>query len=130
MEIPNLPNEEWRPIKGYEDYYMLSNLGRIKSLDRVIPHERYGTCRLKGKLINPSRSVGEGSVQARLYKDNQVECFVISRIVWDTFIGNPPRLIGHLDGDRNNNSTSNLYDMDDPSRKKMIQKKLRSSNLA
>ena len=29
--IPNLPNEVWKPIDGYEKYYV-SSLGRIKSL--------------------------------------------------------------------------------------------------
>ena len=28
--------EIWRDIKGYEGYYMVSNLGRVKSLDRYI----------------------------------------------------------------------------------------------
>ena len=26
--------EEWRDIKGYEGYYQVSNMGRIKSLER------------------------------------------------------------------------------------------------
>lgn len=30
--IPNLPNEEWREISGYSGKYLVSNLGRIKSL--------------------------------------------------------------------------------------------------
>ena len=31
-DITNLPNEEWRPILGYEGLYEVSSLGRIKSL--------------------------------------------------------------------------------------------------
>ena len=27
--------EEWRPVKGFEGYYEVSNLGRVKSLDHV-----------------------------------------------------------------------------------------------
>jgi NUMOD4 motif len=34
--VQDLPNEQWRPIKGYEDYYEVSNLGRVRSLDREI----------------------------------------------------------------------------------------------
>ena len=31
-KIKNLPNEEWREIKGYSGKYLVSNMGRIKSL--------------------------------------------------------------------------------------------------
>ncbi|MBQ2062175.1 MAG: hypothetical protein II458_05810 [Oscillospiraceae bacterium] len=30
--IPDLPNEEWRPIEGYKGKYLVSNQGRVKSL--------------------------------------------------------------------------------------------------
>ncbi len=30
--IPDLPGEEWRPIEGYNGKYLVSNMGRIKSL--------------------------------------------------------------------------------------------------
>ena len=29
-------NEEWKQIQGYEGLYEVSNLGRVKSLDRYI----------------------------------------------------------------------------------------------
>lgn len=28
--------EVWKDIKGYEGYYQVSNLGRVKSLDRYV----------------------------------------------------------------------------------------------
>ncbi len=31
-KIKNLPNEEWKEIKGYGGKYQVSNMGRIKSL--------------------------------------------------------------------------------------------------
>ena len=33
--IPDLPNEKWRPIEGYGGKYLVSNLGRIKSLKQA-----------------------------------------------------------------------------------------------
>ena len=30
--IKDLPNEEWKEIKGYDGKYLISNYGRIKSL--------------------------------------------------------------------------------------------------
>lgn len=32
--LENLPDEEWKPIEGYEESYAISNYGRIKSLER------------------------------------------------------------------------------------------------
>lgn len=33
--------EEWKYIKGYEDFYMISNKGRIKSLEKNIGNRKY-----------------------------------------------------------------------------------------
>ena len=35
--IKDLPNEEWREIKGYGGKYLVSNMGRIKSLKHRKP---------------------------------------------------------------------------------------------
>ena len=32
--IPDLPDEEWRAIKGYKGKYLVSNMGRVKSLKK------------------------------------------------------------------------------------------------
>lgn len=29
--------EKWKDIPGYEGFYQASNLGRIRSLDRIVP---------------------------------------------------------------------------------------------
>jgi len=34
--LRDIKGEEWRDIKGYEDYYMVSNMGRVKSLARRV----------------------------------------------------------------------------------------------
>lgn len=33
--VTDLPGEEWRPVRGVEDRYAVSNLGRVKSLARI-----------------------------------------------------------------------------------------------
>lgn len=40
-------DEEWRDIVGYEDYYMVSNIGRVKSKDRIRKNGK-GIC-IKGE---------------------------------------------------------------------------------
>lgn len=39
-------NEIWKDIKDFEGYYQISNLGRVRSLDRIINGQRYN-----GKII-------------------------------------------------------------------------------
>lgn len=34
LSLEDLPNEEWKDIVGYEGLYQVSNLGRVKSLQR------------------------------------------------------------------------------------------------
>ena len=36
MTIENLDGEIWKDIEGYEGYYQVSNLGRVKSLERDV----------------------------------------------------------------------------------------------
>ena len=36
-KIMDLPNEEWKEIKGYGGKYLVSNMGRIKSLKHANP---------------------------------------------------------------------------------------------
>ena len=32
--------EIWKDIQGYEGYYQVSNLGRVKSLDRIVKRNK------------------------------------------------------------------------------------------
>lgn len=89
--------EEWRPVKGYEGLYEVSNMGRIKSLhygeERVLKEvdDSHGY-----KFVNLSK-------QARKTK-------LVHRLVAEAFIPNPMNLpvVNHLDGDKHNNCISNL----------------------
>jgi hypothetical protein len=46
--------EEWKPVPGYVGYYEVSNLGKIRSLDRIIICSDGRHRRLRGKLIKPA----------------------------------------------------------------------------
>jgi hypothetical protein len=42
MKKQKQPLEIWKDIAGYEGYYQVSNYGRVKSLERWVPHVRRG----------------------------------------------------------------------------------------
>ena len=45
-----MENEIWRPIKGYEGLYEVSNSGRVKSLARIRPNGM--NCLYKERILN------------------------------------------------------------------------------
>jgi hypothetical protein len=36
LSTEDMHGEKWMPVEGLEEYYMVSNFGRIKSLERYI----------------------------------------------------------------------------------------------
>jgi hypothetical protein len=48
--------EEWRAIVGYEGIYEVSNLGNVRSLDRVMTYPSGKTIRWRGKVLTPGKT--------------------------------------------------------------------------
>jgi hypothetical protein len=55
-----IQEEVWKDIKGYEGYYTISNMGRVKSLDRVILKRNGGQARIREKYLKPSINGKDG----------------------------------------------------------------------
>lgn len=100
-------NEEWRDIAGYEGLYQISNIGRIKSLARIIIRGNKAY-QLSEKYIKLRPRNGYPSVG--LHKNNAVQYIAVHRLVAFAFIENPCRkeCINHKDCNRENNTISNL----------------------
>jgi len=96
--------EEWRDIAGYEGLYQISNIGRVKSLDRIIDEKHH----VKERIMKPYKTRGYYSVH--LSKDNIKKAFLVHRLVAGAFIENPNNLpyINHKDEGRTNNCVDNL----------------------
>lgn len=99
--------EEWRDIAGYEGFYQVSNMGRVKSLDRTFLRSDGTMATYKGKILMP---VGRPYLHVSLSKNNIHTMARIHRLVAEAFIPNPNRLkcIDHIDCDKTNNQVDNL----------------------
>lgn len=100
-------NEVWRPVKGYEGYYEVSNLGRVRSLDRYVQY-RFGLRLIKGRILKQRLW---GNYKTVTFTVDRVEDRrYIHRIVAESFIPNPQNLpfVNHKDEDKLNNASYNL----------------------
>ena len=107
----NPPVEEWRAVPGYEGYYEVSNLGRVRSLNRVIRLRDGRPKTLKGIIMKPWFSGGQGEHPCvAISKEDKVLTAGIYRLVYMAFIGHIPdgMEVDHKDRDRSNNCYDNL----------------------
>lgn len=104
--------EIWKDIAGYEGYYQVSNLGRVRSLDRYIPNSgcyKHGMQYIKGKILKP-HDIGKGYLAVGLMKYHKNQCAKIHRLVAEAFIDNPENFpcVNHKDENPSNNNVDNL----------------------
>lgn len=106
-------NEEvWKDIEGYEGLYQVSNMGRVRSLDRKSKSKNKWNsynASIKGRirLCATSRM---GYLRMRLCKDGVKQWYQLHQLVARAFIPNPDRkeTVNHIDGNKKNNCVSNL----------------------
>lgn len=100
--------EIWKDIAGFEGYYQVSNLGRVRSLDRYV-NSKHGKRLSKGKIIKLSLN-GDGYYFLTLSKGHIATPARVNRLVAEAFIENPEGLpvINHIDRNKQNNQVENL----------------------
>ncbi len=99
--------EIWKDIEGYEGYYQVSNLGRVKSLERRSSAGR----RINDKILkNSINSVGYYRVC--LCKNGKGKAVRVHQLVAIAFLGHVPCgyniIVDHIDNDPLNNNVDNL----------------------
>lgn len=103
--------EIWRPIPDYEGIYEVSNLGRIKSLERT-KKSRNGTVQKVAEKIRALSygTKGDSYAYVVLSKNGKNKTFLVHRIVAQVFLENPNDLpiINHKDENKRNDSVDNL----------------------
>lgn len=109
-----ITEEEWRDVPDYEGYYQVSNLGNVRSCDRMYlkstPDGKPVYRLFHGKKLVSYATKGRKYLQVGLCRDGKMVNVPVHQIVAKTFLPNPNRYskVKHLDGDCTNNAVSNL----------------------
>ncbi len=106
-----MTNEVWKPVVDYEEYYEVSNLGRVRSIaNRKCVHgiDTY-SIRKHPKIMKFGHNQ-YGHLQLNLTKDKQRKTKMVHRLVAEAFIPKPEGkdYINHKDYDPTNNVVGNL----------------------
>lgn len=109
LSLEDLEGEEWKDIEGYEGIYMISDYGRVKSLDRIsngILH-----LSIKGKILRQSKNRGYWWVTL---KDVDAKSNGVHRLVAYHFCERieGKNHVDHIDTNRGNNVRENLHFVD------------------
>lgn len=100
--------EIWKDITGFEGLYQISNLGRVKSLQRVVSFGK-GQRIIKEKIkIVSKHSMGYSVIN--LFKDSKCCPSLLHVLIARHFIPNPGNYpeVNHKNGIKTDNSISNL----------------------
>ena len=102
--------EFWKSVVGYEKFYQVSNLGRVRSHDRVVP-TRGGFVRThKGQILTTDVHPKTGYHRVTFALHGVNKKITLHRVVLTAFKGaKPDGMVGcHNDGDPSNNKLDNL----------------------
>lgn len=97
--------EIWKDIAGYEGLYQVSNLGRVKSLERDTKRAR--PQHIQERILKQRN--GE-YLMVYLADAGKYEARLVHRLVAQAFISNPDNkpIVNHIDGNKYNNRADNL----------------------
>ena len=104
-----MDKEIWKPVTGYEGYYEISNMGRLRSLNREVVRSDGVLHSYKGIIITLIPNT-DGYLQAKLCVGGVYKTIRVHRLVAEHFIPNPNKLpeVNHIDCNRQNNKVENL----------------------
>lgn len=107
----DLQGEVWKAVVGYEGFYEVSNMGRVRSLDHITSNRLF-----KGKIMTQSNKLEQNNRHSfpyksvKLTKNGKGKMRLVHRLVAEAFIPNRDNLpfINHKDENPSNNNVDNL----------------------
>ena len=126
-----MKGEIWKDIEGYEGLYQISNMGRVKSVERMKWCGK-GYYKTPERILK-ARKTKNGYLLVNLWKDGKIKSYYIHRLVAQAFLDNPDNLpeVNHIDQDKTNNKVENLefcdrsYNVNYGTRNRNVAEKLR-----
>ena len=108
----HVTDEIWKDVIRYEGLYQVSNLGKVRSVDRRIPNSvGSGTRLMLGKILSPSVCENPGYPSVVLSKRGKTKSFHVHYLILNAFVGPCP--IGmeccHKDGNRRHSCLENIW---------------------
>ena len=105
-----MSTEIWKDIKDYEGLYQVSNLGRVRSLDRDTVFKDGRTRHFYGCIRSAGYNSSTGYKSVTLNKNGKKHSRDVHRLVAETFIQNPNNLqcVDHINGNKTDNRAENL----------------------
>lgn len=106
----NITEEIWADVIGFEGLYKISNIGQVKSVDRIIYKNNGNRVPMNGKLLTQHQN-GHGYNIVVLYdKNHKHYTKKVHRLVAEAFISNPENypVVNHINQIRTDNRVDNL----------------------
>lgn len=103
-------SEIWKDIPNFEGSYQVSNMGRVRSVDREVTYKDGKKCRHKGRVLKPYLN-NKGYEYLKLCIDNGRNNKSVHRLVLEAFkphVNMSDLEVNHIDGNKLNNHLTNL----------------------
>lgn len=101
--------EIWKDIEGYEGKYQVSNLGRVRSIERKCRMVYERRRRVRERILKVEVKT-DGYCRVTLSSPTKRRREYVHRLVSEAFIPNPlnKSTVNHKDGNKRNNAVTNL----------------------
>ena len=103
--------EIWKPVKGYEGFYEVSNLGKVKSLKRIVEKSNGSKRTVNERILKPSID-DQGYLIVTLYHKAIKKTKKIHQLVAESFLNHTrcgyKLVVNHINFDKTDNRVENL----------------------